>query len=121
MKARLILVILPLAIFITVAAIAAGTEKAPSKLRELDYLGGHWQCKGTAFAFGDQPKHAVVATPSTRAISSFFRLPKLTASRLPRETFLTSRALELSFTIPSRMRSATERRTMDTPAFPIPA
>ena len=62
MKARLTLVILPLVVFITVAAIAAGTEKAPSKLRELDYLGGHWQCKGTAFAFGDQPKHAVTAT-----------------------------------------------------------
>jgi len=61
MKARLTLVILPLVVFITAAAIAAGNEKAPSKLRELDYLGGDWQCKGTAFAFGDQPKHAVVA------------------------------------------------------------
>ena len=62
MKARLTLVILPLVIFITVAAIATAREKAPSKLRELDYLGGHWQCKGTAFAFGDSPKHDVVAT-----------------------------------------------------------
>jgi hypothetical protein len=62
MKARLILVVLPLVVFITAAAIAADNEKAPSKLRELDYLGGTWQCKGTAFAFGDQPKHDVVAT-----------------------------------------------------------
>ena len=62
MKARLILVILPLVVFITVAAIAADSEKSPAKLRELDYLGGHWDCKGTAFAFGDQPKHSVTTT-----------------------------------------------------------
>jgi hypothetical protein len=61
MKARIILIILPLFILITVAAIAAQTDKGDARLRELDPLGGKWTCKGTAFAMGDSPQHAVIA------------------------------------------------------------
>jgi hypothetical protein len=61
MKARLTFVVLPLFIFIAVAAIAAQTDKGNAKLRELDAIKGTWTCKGTAFAMGDSPKHAVAA------------------------------------------------------------
>ena len=49
-------------VILAIAAIAAAPAKPASKLHELDYLGGKWQCKGTVYAMGDMPKHDVTAT-----------------------------------------------------------
>lgn len=59
MKVRTTLVLA--LVFLTIAAIAA-VPAPKDKIHELDYLGGKWQCKGTAYAMGPMPKHAVVAT-----------------------------------------------------------
>jgi hypothetical protein len=58
----MILVILPLFALVTAAAIAAQDNAGAARLRELDPLMGKWSCKGTAFAMGDSPKHAIAAS-----------------------------------------------------------
>ena len=54
MKLRSILVL-------SILLIAAGAFAADDPIHQLDPLGGNWQCKGTAFAFGDMPEHPISA------------------------------------------------------------
>lgn len=62
-----ILLLVALVSLVALSAVAADPMPAPDPmLRQLDYLGGNWSCRGTAFASPFGPEHATRGMVTTQ-------------------------------------------------------